>query len=194
MFRHRFCGASGLLKHMRSYHGDNVKALTKSKELEIHTLLQSKGIPFEYQHYLQFHQCGLDSNAKHAFVDFVINKARFKVLLEIDENMHRAQYATSCDLAREMNILGSVALGSADKLVMIRYNPDSYTIGGVVQNTSRRERETKLLQVLEDLEQEPDRPYTRLFLYYSRPAADSPLPCIAESWPLQIQQISLCLA
>ena len=59
---HRYAGPVNLLKHMRAFHGDNPKALTKSKELEVHQLLSKSGIQFDYQdyqHHLPFRSCGL---------------------------------------------------------------------------------------------------------------------------------------
>ena len=68
----RFSSTQALLKHMRTCHGDDPKAVTKRKELEIHQLLREAGIRFEYQHYLPFATCGLASETQRAFVDFVI--------------------------------------------------------------------------------------------------------------------------
>ena len=53
---HRFSSAQSLLG--RSKHGDNPRAVTKSKELEVHQALRDAQIAFEYQHYLPFRGCG----------------------------------------------------------------------------------------------------------------------------------------
>ena len=69
---HPFSGAQSLLKHMRTMHGDNPRAMTKSKELEVHQALRDAQITFEYQHYLPFRGCGLESETAHAFADFAL--------------------------------------------------------------------------------------------------------------------------
>lgn len=177
---------------MQRKHSNNPKALTKSKELVVHNLLQSHGIAFDYQVHIPFASCGLGSETRCAYLDFVLPKPWGKVILEVDENQH-AQYDASCDPRRDMDILASVALGSADKLCIVRYNPDAYQVGGVTQRTPKKQREAKLLQVLEDLEQEPEQGFLRLFLHYNR-THDSLLPSIAERWPREVQEISRCLA
>ena len=55
---HPFSGAQSLLRHMRTMHGDNPRAVTKSEELEVHQALRDVQITFEYQHYLPFRGCG----------------------------------------------------------------------------------------------------------------------------------------
>ena len=111
----------------------------------------------------------------------------------MDENQH-AHYDASCDPRRDLDILASVTLGSADKLCIVRYNPDAYQVGGVTQRTPKKQREAKLLQVLEDLEQEPELGFSRLFLYYNRRTHDSLLPIVAEGWTPEVREISRCLA
>ena len=46
------------------------RAVTKSKELEVHQSLRDAQITFEHQHYLPFRGCGLESETAHAFADF----------------------------------------------------------------------------------------------------------------------------
>ena len=114
------------------------------------------------------------------------------MILEVDENQH-FWYPPQCDIRRDFDILASIAMGSRDKLVMLRFNPDPFKVGGVTQPTTRKDREAKLLQVLQALDEEPDLPITRLFLFYDRPSHDSTLPSVAEGWPEEVKQISRCL-
>ena len=67
-----FAGASSLLKHMRTMHCDNPRAVTKSKEPEAHQALRDARITFECQRYLPFRGCGLESETAHAFADFAL--------------------------------------------------------------------------------------------------------------------------
>ena len=181
------------MKHYRSMHGDNPKAVTKSKELLVHTLLQHNGVVFEYQRYVPFAGCGLGSETRCAYLDFLITKAWGSVVLEVDELQHHGD-PVGCDVRRDFDILASVALGSNDKLCVARFNPDAYKVGGVTQTTSRKQREARLLQALEDLNEEPELPFSRLFLFYNKDSHESTLPSIAESWSPEVRQVSRCLA
>ena len=115
------------------------------------------------------------------------------MILEVDEHQHTGR-DPSCDVRRDFDTLASVMLGSGDKLRVLRYNPDSYKVAGVTQPTTRPQREAMLLQVLESLEVEPDVPFIRLFLYYSREAHNSTLPLIAAAWTPEVRAVSRCLA
>ncbi|OLP72490.1 hypothetical protein AK812_SmicGene48181 [Symbiodinium microadriaticum] len=97
-----FCehGRRRLVSHMRAFHGDNPKGLTKSKELEVHQLLAKSGIQFEYQHHLPFRGCGLESETTRAFADFVLYAPWGAIILEVDEHQHSHQ-DPSCDVRRD---------------------------------------------------------------------------------------------
>ena len=178
---------------MQTRHGDNPKALTRANELVIYSLLQSRDLAFDYQVSVPFADCALGSETGCAYLDFLLLKPWGKVILEVDEGQ-RAHYPPGCDVRRDFDILASVALGSADKLCIIRYNPDAQQIGGVAQPLLKAQRESKLLQVLQELETEPELPFSRLYLYYNRAAHDSPLPLVADSWPEEVKAVSRCLA
>ena len=115
---YRFCGAYGLLSHMRGKHSDNPKAQTKRKELQIFHLLQTNDVPFEYQVHMPFAGCGLQDGTKCAYLDFVVPRRSCTLILEIDEGQHKVGYTTSCDLGREMNVMASVAMGSGGRVVL----------------------------------------------------------------------------
>lgn len=60
----------------------------------------------------------------HAYrPDFVFDMGSHTIVIEIDENQHRS-YDTSCDNKRLMSIFQGLG---ARPMVMIRFNPDSYT-------------------------------------------------------------------
>ena len=63
-FGHRFCSVQRLLYHMRAKHSGQPRARTKTKELIVYHALQAAGIAFEYQKYLPYHGCDLDSETK----------------------------------------------------------------------------------------------------------------------------------
>ena len=67
--------------------------------------------------------CGLESETAHAYADFALPTPWGYVLLEVDEEQHKA-YDPSCDVRRDFDMAASVALGSGHKLLVLRYNPD----------------------------------------------------------------------
>ena len=168
---------------MRRKHSAQPKALTKVKELSVYQALQAADITFEYQKYLPFAGCDLDSETKYAFVDFAITASWGALLLEVDEFQHNSQDA-SCDVRRDFDMCASLALGSGHKVVVLRYNPDSFKIDGKSVLVSTKDKQRCLVEVicawlLED--PAPDKQLARFFMYYDG-CSDSQLPAIANSW------------
>ena len=113
--------------------------------------------------------------------------------MEVDEHQH-GHYPAACDVRRDFDILASVAMGSSDKLCVLRYNPDAYQVGGVTQIATKKQREAKLLQVLADLEVEPEQRFSWFFLFYNRRTHDSLHPVVADGWTTEVREVSRCLA
>ena len=177
---------------MQTVHGDNPRSVTKSKELEVHQALRDAQIAFEYQHHLPFRGCGLESETAHAYADFALPAPWGYVLLEVDEEQHKA-YDPSCDVRRDFDMAASVALGSGHKLLVLRYNPDAFKIAGVTQRTTKKERHAQLIRLLGGLlARELEAPFTRLFLFYDQAAENSALPCVAEHWSEPVRAVSRC--
>ena len=189
---HRYAGAQSLLKHTRRYHSEDPQALLVTSELQLQIFLQNNGVGFDRQVHIPFTTCGLYSETKFARVDWVIEKPWGQVILELDEAQHR-NYIPSCDVRRDTDIMASIALGSGGKLVILRINLDDYKVGGVPQSTSKQERYEKLLQVLEDLDKEPEQQNQRLFLYYDRDTSESTLPSVAQCWADAARELSRCV-
>ena len=78
------------MKHMRTQHSGEAKALTCSKEMKVYQALQNAGVSFQYQLHIPFAGCGIDTETKHARVDFVIAKEWGHIILEVDEDQHRS--------------------------------------------------------------------------------------------------------
>jgi hypothetical protein len=168
--------------------------VTKGKELEIHQLLRDAGLEFTYQHHLPFKGCGLDSETTCAYADFVLHTSWGAIILEVDEQQH-SHYDPSCDVRRDFDMAASVALGSGGKLLILRYNPDAFKVGGVTRTTTKKERHAKLLTLLGELRaKEPDLPLSRLFMFYDRASNDSVLPVVAEHWSAPVQGVSRLVA
>jgi hypothetical protein len=168
---------------MRVKHGDDAKALTKTKELNVYGALQAAGIEFEYQKHIPFRGCGLEGETTCAFLDFVIVAPWGVIILEVDEQQHMG-YPVACDIRRDCDIYASVALGSGQKLAILRYNPDDFRVDGVTVRVVAKERQRRLVEVLRDWMQEdpaPHMPFVRFFMYYDG-RSDSELPLVAKDW------------
>ena len=176
---------------MASFHSDNPKALTKKKELDVYTALADAGIQFEYQKYLPFRGCGLGSESAHCFVDFAILTAWGVLLLECDEQQHSA-YPASCDVRRDFDMCASVALGSQQKVVVLRYNPDAYHVNGVTRRISKKDRHAKLVSTIEAFEEDPclSLGFARFFLFYDAATDDATLPLISKEWDPEALKLS----
>ena len=74
-------------------------------------------------------------------------------------------------------------------MVVLRYNPDPYKVGGITRPTSQKERLDKLLSIITG----PEPTEKRLFLYYDRPSADAALPRVADQWDVVARIISRCV-
>ena len=169
---------------MRTQHSGEPRSLTKQKELVLYQELQKAGVQFEYQHHLPFRACGLNSETTCAYVDFIIPRHWGYILLECDEDQHRS-YDPSCDVRRDFDMAASVALGSSHKLMVIRYNPDSYRVDGRTRTESNKDRLKRLLALLE---YEP-MAFERVFLCYDQEST-STLPQVAAAWDATARQVS----
>ena len=78
-----------------------------------------------------------------------------------------------------------MALGSEHKLMIIRYNPDVYRVGGAVRAESKKGRMQRLLALLDH---EPTS-FERVFLCYDQDEGAS-LPQVAASWDVAAKQVS----
>jgi hypothetical protein len=176
---------------MRSFHSDNPKARTKQKELVIHSLLQDAGIQFDYQVHVPFKACGLGSETQCAYLDFLIVMPWGYLVLEVDEDQH-SHYSSGCDVRRDFDIAASIALGSAQKLAIIHYNPDAYKVAGKTLRTTSKERHQKLMSLIQGME-EPEG-LERLFLFYDKESSDATLPSVAKEWSdTTLREVSRCV-
>ena len=181
----RFCAAASLAGHMASHHAENPRALTKRKELAVHQALVKGGVDFDYQFHITFDGCGLGSESKRAFVDFVIPRPWGYLFVEVDEGQHNA-YDPSCDVRRDFDIAASLLMGVSSKIAILHYNPDAYHIGSRKMAISAKERHKRLLEVVD---MEPAG-FERWFLFYKREFSDDTLPSVARHWAPHVCECS----
>ena len=185
----RFSTAFNLKNHMRAFHSDDPKALTKHKELTVHQFLRTSGVDFEYQFCIPFARCGLDGETKYAFLDFLIPRQWGHICLEVDENQHSA-YDESCDPRRDFDIFSSIALGTGGKVLILRYNPDGFKIGDMTCSVAKKARHARLLEVINSVEPPA---CARYFLYYNKHKHGDELPAVADQWPPAMREMSKAL-
>ena len=164
------------MSHMRGKHSGEPKAQTKWKELVLYQALQKAGVVFEYQRHIPFKACDLDSERTCAYVDFVIPRPWGYVVLECDEDQHRKR-PPECDARRDFDIAESVARGSNDALMVVRYNPDKHRVDGIVRAPGHEHRMKRLLETINHT----PAAFERLFLFYDH-ASSSTLPQVAAAW------------
>ena len=139
---------------MQRTHADNPKALTKKKEVVLYQALQQAAVQFEYQVYIPFKGCGIASETAYAYPDFTITMPWGNLIIECDETQH-THYPSSCDVRRDFDIVASLALGSGQKLAILRYNPDAFRVAGKTRTTSQKDRLAKLVQTVTTMEEPP---------------------------------------
>ena len=125
----------------------------------------------------------MDSKTKCAFVDFAITALWGAILLEVDENMH-AERPSSCDVRRDFDMCASLTLGSGHKVVVLRYNPDSFRVDGKNVTVPAKQRQQKLVDMLRAwLVEDPakEKQLARFFMYYDC-TSNSSLPVVAKEW------------
>jgi len=152
------CGAvfgrsDGLLRHVRTQHFGDYRRERKLKQAAVEQLLQEHGYPFAREHYVNFTCAVLDTT--WAYCDAVLLFRNTVVILEVDEEQHRA-YGVSCDVRRMGLIVESLRLdGNTQRVVFVRFNPDGLAVDGAPRRTPRARRHEALVSLLRELEAEP---------------------------------------
>ena len=167
-------------------HGDNPRAVTKSKELEVHQALRDALITFEYQRHLPFRGCGLESETAHAFADFALPTLWGYVLLEVDEEQRKACAGTGTSHGRQRGARQRPQAGAGTTRLLQDRRHDA------ADQQEGAPRAAYLCLLGELLAREPEAPFTRLFLFYDRDAENSALPCVAEHWSEPVRAVSRC--
>ena len=112
-----------------------VRLRVKRKEMRIHSVLESEGIPFIHDKILEETKCGRERP------DFQIDCGDHFVYLEVDEHQHRS-YACECEQIRMINLAEVRGL----PITFIRYNPDIYDPIKGQKMLKLEQREKKLIE------------------------------------------------
>jgi hypothetical protein len=158
------CKQIGHLRAHKLIHTKEGQARQKKQEQRVAKALDRSGFtmitaggvvppPMHYkrEHHIDF-ACVGDIDGSFARIDFVICLSNGAVIfMEVDEDQHRFGYGSiACDMKRMSKVYESLTLeGSFSQQVrFLRYNPNSYRIGGVLQSCKKKEREEWMLAYL----------------------------------------------
>jgi len=122
------------------------KALVAAGYGPASTARDSTPLPMEYrrEHYVSFACMDLS----FARIDFVVTLANGSVvLLEVDEHQHRFGYdGVGCDMRRMDRIVKALRVGGHTAGIrFVRYNCDSFRVGGTLVRVLKQDRESALL-------------------------------------------------
>lgn len=109
------------------------------KESRVADLLNERSIKYE-----SWDQVMPGSCSKYR-PDFVIDTPYYKILVEVDEHMHKA-YDEVCQLHRTVQLMYDSGM---EQILIIRYNPDNYVDDKGKKNTDKlSSREDKLIETI----------------------------------------------
>ena len=190
------CKQSGHLKTHKMTHTKEGQARQKKQEQRVakaldlagYTMITAGGVVPPPMHYKREHHvdfvCVGDIDGSYARVDFVICLSNgVVVFLEVDEDQHRFGYGSvACDMKRMSKIYESITLEGSfcQQMQFLRYNPNSYRLGGVLQRCTKKEREKWLLSYLTRLGDGTDPPSSDglaiHYAYYDRSSENDECP------------------
>lgn len=135
-------------KHFNSMHTKRGIQRQKKQEERISKILDKHDIIYEREVKIDFN-C-FNSGKNYAYIDYVIQRPKHIILLEIDENCHRYGYTIGCDMKRMSHIITALKFQSINrKILFIRYNPDNYKVDEkTIKTPLRKEREIKLINII----------------------------------------------
>ena len=130
--------------------GSLIAKRAKKEEEQIAELLSSNSIVYQREVRIDY-RC-MDVSKSCARLDFVIELAHQRVILEVDEHQHQTvTYSVQCDVSRMMHVMGAIACdANVRPTLWIRFNPHGFTVDGVPCRVARLKKYRALLDVLTD--------------------------------------------
>jgi hypothetical protein len=147
-----------------SYCNPNSALAKRSKKEEAAVATALADFVFQRETHISY-SCISSDDKKFARLDFLLETVHHRVILEVDEHQHKeVSYSIECDLSRMLYVLSAIKCSQNDRPVLwIRFNPHAYSVDGVRQKTSRRDRYRALV---ETLRQPRDERFVLLYMYY----------------------------
>lgn len=156
--------AHHLEKHTEAMHTKEGIQRRKKKEEALGKALTQAGISFKREHHISF-QC---FGGTWAFCDFVVMMQDRVVVIECDEYQHTfSNYSVSCEVRRMMDIVNSLRVGGCTlPISIIRWNPDSFTVDGVKKKVAVKDKQRRLIDVVESFEGTARPDFEILYMFY----------------------------
>lgn len=155
------------LKSHQNIHSQEKQARHKKQEQIVALALKASDIAFKREHQIDFKCIG---NGTFARIDFTIMSHGHIIFLEVDEGQHRFGYGEiSCDMRRMAKVSESLACGEQSMpIVFIRYNPDAYIVDGLKLTTKKKDRESRLVELILSIDSPiyTKNPLTIQYMYY----------------------------
>ena len=131
----------------------NIKKVHHAKEKRIGDVLINNGYTFMSADKIPVSDKGVTSSCSKYRPDFVIDYTYYLIIVEVDENQHRA-YAKNCETIRMQQLFQDYG---GIPLLFIRFNPDNYRNSLNEKGTiSQTGREKILLDLLQQMRNEAD--------------------------------------
>ena len=128
----------------------------RKKQWQLHDhLTDVGGFMIESEKRVDFCAQGMSDKA-FALLDMLIEQARRRVIISVDEGQHKGWYGetTSCETARMTSVVQALALeDNVRPLLWIRFNPDAYRVNGERRWKPVKQRYKEIVSILRD---EPD--------------------------------------
>ncbi len=147
-----------LTGHHFYHHTREGNVRMKQEEARILRVLQEAAMDFTEQHMIDFRCVGKDRDGDRAWIDFLVQvkdtsgHVKGIVLLEVDEEQHRA-YSVTCEVRRMSDVHRSLMLaGNTFPVAFCRYNPNAFSINGKTCKVTKKEREAGLIGLLQNWE------------------------------------------
>ena len=141
-----FADGSVLNRHHKCLHTERGLAWRKRREEEVATFLHEAGLTFNREQRVVF---STEGRANSARIDFVICRDWGQVLLEVDEYQHRHNPVVD-ECSRMSRILAETLLqGRAEKVHVVRFNPDAYKEGTCRPKAPLADRLQALLRAIQ---------------------------------------------
>jgi hypothetical protein len=144
---------ANLAGHTKNVHSKAYEQRQRQEEMRVQTALRGAGLAFDRETTIQFSCFATDGRC--ARLDFVLFRPdkNLVIILEVDEHQH-AQYTVLCESRRTMDIVTAIrssglhGYAAEAKILLLRYNPNAYSIDGTPQHTTKPTREARLLRLL----------------------------------------------
>ncbi|GAQ91168.1 hypothetical protein KFL_007380030 [Klebsormidium nitens] len=141
-----FSRSDALKTHVFYYHTEKGQQRRKREEERIAKLLTTAGLPFKREHHVTFDCLG----GSFARIDFILDHKGKIIVIEVDEYQHEG-YGVACDVARMLQIYEAWAIeGNSLPVHIIRYNPHTFQIDGKRAAVTRKIREARLLEAINE--------------------------------------------